>query len=350
MPAYSLGVNVFPPAPSGGLTSSYASSLPPSTTVTLLNRDSRTAYSSQWNVSLQHNVSRNDFLELLYLGSSSHRLPNVVDMGQCRPTAGLYCDPATRPWPRYGLILYEDGAGNSSYEAAIAKYEHRVEQGVNLRFEYTFGKALSDSWQAANISADQITDCRRCSKGPANFNVAQRAVASAVWELPFRPGRHSVGWADQAVEGWSVTAITTFSTGQPINLIGPNQTGSPFINSLPNRVCDGREDKLADNIRNNGFLWFDTSCFPVPPVGYFGNSGPTVLNGPGIGNWDLGIQKSFRVRGETPRLQFRAEMFNASNRAEFQQPNGDAGAGANFGRISATRPPRLIQLALKLLW
>ena len=50
---------------------------------------------------------------------------------------------------------------------------------------------------------------------------------------------------------------------------------------LPNRVCDGRSDQLSGNVRNNGFLWFDTTCFPSPRVRYFGNSGPTVLNGPG---------------------------------------------------------------------
>jgi hypothetical protein len=86
-----------------------------------------------------------------------------------------------------------------------------------------------------------------------------------------------------------VSAITTFTSGQPINLSGPNQTGSPFINHLPNRVCDGRSEALAGNIRNNGFRWFDTSCFQVPPVGHFCNSGATVLSGPGLNNWDLGI-------------------------------------------------------------
>jgi hypothetical protein len=138
--------------------------------------------------------------------------------------------------------------------------------------------------------------------------------------------------------------------GQPVNLSAPNETGSPYITPLPNRVCDGRSSQLAGNIRDNGFLWFDTGCFTIPAVGYFGNSGARVLSGPGINNWDLGIQKFFPLRGERTRLQFRAEMFNTWNHAQFQQPNGDAGAGANFGRISATRPPRLIQLALNLLW
>ena len=85
-------------------------------------------------------------------------------------------------------------------------------------------------------------------------------------------------------------------------------------------------------------------------AGYFGNSGATVLNGPGINNWDLGLQKMFAMAGESAKLNLRAEMFNAWNHTQFQQPNGNAGAGVNFGRISSTLPPRLIQVALQLRW
>jgi hypothetical protein len=156
---------------------------------------------------------------------------------------------------------------------------------------------------------------------------------------------------DLAAGGWAASGITTFATGQPIYLTAPNRSGNLLLNPLPNRVCDGRSGKLSGNIRNNGFLWFDTSCFPTPPVGYFGNSGVTVLNGPGLNNWDVGVEKSIPLLGqESARLQLRGEMFNAWNHTQFQQPNGDAGAGATFGRISATRPPRLIQVAIKLLW
>jgi hypothetical protein len=95
---------------------------------------------------------------------------------------------------------------------------------------------------------------------------------------------------------------------------------------------------------------FDSRCFTVPPAGYFGNSGATVLNGPGMNNWDLGFQKNFGIAKEAAKLQLRIEMFNAWNHAQFQQPNGNAGAGVNFGRISATLPPRLIQVGLKLRW
>ncbi len=168
-----------------------------------------------------------------------------------------------------------------------------------------------------------------------------RAVASFVWEIPYGQGR--------VTGGWSVSAITTFATGQPVLLTGPNQTNTFFLNHLPNRVCDGRSSRLSGNVRNNGFLWFDPACFTVPPTGYFGNSGATVLNGPGVNNWDLGLGKIIPLR-EFIRLQFRAELFNAWNHAQFQPPDGNAGDGPNFGRISAARPPRLIQLAARLIW
>jgi hypothetical protein len=349
VPTYSLGTNVFPPPLAAGLTNSYASSLPQGTNVTLLNRNSRTTYSNQWNFSIQRNVGRNNFLELSYLGSSTHRLPNVEEMGQCRPIANLLCAASTRPWPRYGTMIYDDGSGNASYQAVIAKYEHRIDHSLNLHVEYAFAKSLSDAWQALNGSSNQITTCRACSKGPNTFDVRSRLIASGVWQLPFDHWAPN-GWINQAVGGWNLMAITTFSTGEPISMKAPNQTGSPFITPLPNRVCNGQSDALSGNIKDNGFLWFDTSCFTIPAVGYFGNSAATVLYGPGIENIDLAIQKSLMLPKEVGKLQFRADMFNAWNHEQFMAPSGDAGAGVNFGRISAARTPRLIQLALKVMW
>jgi len=310
MPAFALGLNIFSPPPAAPLTDTYAASLPAGTTVQALDPNFRTAYVSQWNFSIQRSVGLKDSFELDYLGSSGHRLPNLSNPSQCRPTANLFCDPATRPYPRYGLVLYVNSSGNSSYEALVGKYEHRVLSGLNLRLEYALAKALTDSWQSNLSIYSQISSCRSCSKGPATFDVRQRAVGSMVWNLPLGRGRR-IGanmprWVDAAAGNWTVTAITTFATGQPIDLTGPNQTGSSFINPLPNHVCDGRNSQLSGNIRNNGFLWFDTACFPVPAIGYFGNSGPTVLDGPGINNWDLGVQKSLVLARKRPDCRCEA--------------------------------------------
>ena len=351
-PAYIMGLNIFPPAPSGALTESFAANLPQGTVVTAMDPDFRIGYISQWNFAIQRSISLNDSVELDYMGSSGHRLPNVSDISQCRPTANLFCGAKT--WPRYGAMLFTDSGGNSSYQALIAKFDHRSAYGLNVRFEYGLAKAIADTWQFNVAANNQVSSCRACSKGPAIFDVRHRAVGSVVWAVPYGRGQRYGGqlpqWADLVAGGWTLTTITTFSTGTPVQLAAPNQTGSAFITPLPNRVCDGRSSQLSGDVRNNGFLWFDTACFPVPPVGYFGNSGPTVISGPGINNWNIGVEKSFVLLREATRLQFRAELFNAWNHAQFDRPNGNAGAGANFGRISATRPPRLIQIAMKVYW
>jgi hypothetical protein len=341
IPTYRLGQNIFPPGPAGAVTSTYAASLAQGSQVSGLDPAFRTAYTSQWNVSVEHSLSRVDSFEVAYLGSSAHRLPIITDLSQCRPTSNLFCGAATKPWPIYGAIYWMASSGNASSELLIARYARRTHRGLNLHFDYTFAKTLSDAWESSLISRQQIADCRACDKGPATFDVPNRAVGSAVWEVPYGSGR--------LASGWSLSAIATFATGQPILLTGPNQTGTLFLNHLPNRVCDGRDSQLSGDIRNNGFLWFNSACFPVPPVGYFGNSGATVLYGPGLNNWDIGIAKLTRLR-ESIGLQLRAELFNAWNHAQFQQPDGNAGDGPNFGRISAAGSPRLIQFAAKVLW
>jgi hypothetical protein len=155
--------------------------------------------------------------------------------------------------------------------------------------------------------------------------------------------------ADLLVGGWIVTGIASFSTGVPIFLTSPNTTGVVYTSTRPNRICNGADSKLSGNLRTDGFLDFNTSCFVSPPVGYFGNSGRAPLNGPGVNNWDLGLEKTFSIKEQT-RIELRSEFFNAFNHVQFGLPSADTGSGANFGRVSSARTPRLIQLGVKLLF
>ena len=96
--------------------------------------------------------------------------------------------------------------------------------------------------------------------------------------------------------------------------------------------------------------WFNTSAFAQPAPFTFGNA-PRVMStvrAPGLQTFDLCIQKWFNIT-EFLRLQFRAEMFNAFNRANFYAPDSNFNDAA-FGRISATLPPRDVQFGLKLYW
>ncbi|MCB1019953.1 MAG: hypothetical protein KDC27_08495, partial [Acidobacteria bacterium] len=292
---------------------------------------------------------KNNFIEVAYMGNSAHRQQNRYDYDQCIVGSDLACDRNTRPYLRYTSLLRADYNGNSSYNALAAKYQHRASAGLNFRLEYTWAKGMTDSWEAGGSTNAQITNFRALDKDQASFDVRHRAVTSVIWDVPFGRGRRHGGEIPRALDmlagGWTLTGIGTFSTGTPFILSTANRTGSPFVGHRPNRTCDGSLGSV--NPRENP-QYLDTSCFSVAPQGYFGNSSRNPLHGPGINNWDVGIQKNFSITEQT-RVQLRGEMFNAFNHAQFGNPNGNASSGS-FGLIGSARAPRLIQIGLKLLF
>ncbi len=352
-PKYVLGLNLFPPTPTAPLDKNYAATVQNSAP-RFINPDGRTPYMQQWNLSIQHTFGGNNLLELAYLGSSNHRLQNRYDSNQCAVGPDLYCDKSKMPYWRYTSLATADFNGNSSYNAMLTKLEHRLAAGLSARFEYTFAKAMDDAYEGGGTTNNQIVSCRRCDKSVAAFDVRHRAVLSALYDLPFGKGRRfslaGSHTADLALGGWTVTSIATFQTGNPFVISTPSRAGASYADNRPNRVCDGSNPSLAGDLRGNGFRYFDTGCFQLPATGYFGNSGRNVIYGPGRNNFDVGIQKYFPVPlREGMRLQFRGELFNAFNHAQFNDPNGNVG-NSNFGKVMSAKAPRLVQLGLKLLF
>ncbi len=72
------------------------------------------------------------------------------------------------------------------------------------------------------------------------------------------------------------------------------------------------------------------------------------MTGSALNNWNIGIEKSFRMR-EARRIQFRAEFFDAWNHAQFENPDNTVG-NITFGRVTKARRAREVQFGLKLLW
>jgi hypothetical protein len=73
-----------------------------------------------------------------------------------------------------------------------------------------------------------------------------------------------------------------------------------------------------------------------------------TLLGPTFFNVDLGIHRDFRIR-EGWTLTYRWENFNTLNHANFSAPAASFGT-PTFGQISSTLPPRIMQMALKLVF
>jgi hypothetical protein len=100
--------------------------------------------------------------------------------------------------------------------------------------------------------------------------------------------------------------------------------------------------------------WFNPNAFLLPPAGTWGNLGRETLTGPGLAELDLSLAKTTAL-SERISLQFRAEVFNLLNRANFGTPNAivfaNGAVSSSAGLITTTATTsRQIQFGLKLIF
>jgi hypothetical protein len=351
-PTYVLGQNVFPAMTQTTITRTFADNI--SGTITALDSNLRTTYIDQWSLAIQHSLNKSTIAEIDYIGSQSRKLPIRWNADDCSVAGSYYCDSSVRPYKQFNYIYEAADEGSSSYNALVAKVQRQFSNGLSFVSNYTWSKVLSNTEQGGvPVGINERGACLSCDRGMAGYNAPQRLVASGVWNLPFGRGRQYMNGVspvlNQIVDGWTLDTIATFSKGNPFTVLAASSTTmDPMTQFRADKLCNGRSSLKNKNVRSNGHYWFDTACFATPAANYFGNSGPNIITGPGVSNWDIGAGKLIALR-ESMNLQFRADAFNAFNHAQFLNPDSTM-TDTNFGRITTTGPSREFQLALKVLW
>jgi hypothetical protein len=255
--------------------------------------------------------------------------------------------------------------GNSNYNSLQVDLNHRFSHDLALRGVYTWSKALDNGDSLNQTAAGNAPGLvsnpydLHADWGPATYDVRNIAVVNAVYMLPFGRGKifaHDLhGLANGAVSGWSVDSIVTLQSGFPI---------TPQLSYNPSNNGDTRNPVRPfanPNFHGSAIIgkpsqWFNPAAFLPPPAnsGFYGNLGRDTLSGPGLGTWDFAGQKNTVIR-EGLTLQFRGELFNLLNRANFNTPNlivfTPSGVSGTAGAITSTATTsRQVQFALKLLW
>ena len=86
-----------------------------------------------------------------------------------------------------------------------------------------------------------------------------------------------------------------------------------------------------------------------PTKATYGNLGRNPFRGPDRINADLAISKITDLAAERVRMEIRGEFFNVTNHTQFSNPSTSI-TGSTFGQVSATANPRIIQLAVRLMF
>jgi len=299
---------------------------------------------------------------------------------------GLQGSVRLRPNENGGTISIMENGGEYNYNSLQVELRHRFSSGLYFQTNYTFQKTLTNASGTDQFKFNTNLDNSRpeLEYSRADYDQTHVFNFNGIYELPFGRNKRWLdrgGWVNRLVGGFQITSILNIASGAPItfvdvrgtlnrvsrsarqtpqtslskeqikDLIGVFRTpcGVYFINpsviNLNQQTCQGRAAEGFGSTPFNGQVFFNNG------PGQTGTLERAFVNGPVTVGWDASIIKNIRMT-ETSRLQLRVEAFNLLNRANFGVSGAQQfGAGgifdinsANFGRLTGTFSPRIVQL------
>ncbi len=352
-----------------------------------VDRDLGSGYVQQWNIAVQQQLSTNLSVEVAYTGSKItrvglpdtnlnqlaaeqltlgnallQRVPNPY-FGQI-PRSSSLGDPTItvaqllKPYPQYTTVsLYRNNVGTTFYQGAYVSLRQRLAHGVTYAVTYTRSKLRDDASSVFDASIltgpvanFPVTDSfdRARERDDSTGDIPHAFTASVVWDLPFGAGRarQPRGVLGALASDWTLSGIVTLQSGVPLAITQTtnNNAFAGFGTQRPNLVGD---PELPADERTTS-RWFNTAAFAAAPPFTLGSSSRNPVRGPGYRNLDLAVARRVRLAGSVA-LELRGEVFNATNTTPLGAPNTTVGAAA-FGSITSAGDPRVVQLAVKLLF
>jgi hypothetical protein len=321
----------------------------------------KVTYQNQWNLSIQKQVGQDWLVAANYLGSNIIHLwggqqinpaifiPGTCGTAACSTTANINSRRVltllnAAQAAAYGSIAYQDDGGTGTYAGMLLSVQHRRSHGLTVQGNYTWSHCISDlgntSLGVAGTNFENPFD-RHSSRGDCgSSDVRHLFNLSTVYETP----RFSDRKLQILASGWQISGIARMQSGTTVNVT----TG--VDGALSGQSAERPNLRLADPYASNksAALWLNPAAFAAPAAGSYGNLGFDRLRGPAWVKIDLGLVRSLKVR-ERVSLQTRFEAFNFLNKTNLDNPTA-ATNSPNFGKILTAEDPRILQVAVKIVF
>ena len=257
--------------------------------------------------------------------------------------------------------LYTNGSW-SSYHGLQTEVRRRFRDGLYFQANYTFSKGLSDS-EGSQTNFDPFLDLvsgSEVEKARITNDITHVFKANAIYELPFGPDKRFLsydGFAGKLLGGWSVTGLLRWQSGEPISI---TSGGRGTLNRRARSTRNTVDTNLTiDEIQENTGIFFDPDTgqprlFPVgfqsnftnPVAGSRGSLALTPVSGPSVLFFDASLIKRTYLT-ERMNIELRLEAFNVLNKTNFNVAQTQSINSNNFGFITSTFEPRVLQFAAK---
>jgi hypothetical protein len=348
---------------------------------------------AQYNLTVEHQMPFSMAASVSYVGSKAWNLSQFTDGD---PTVPTILEDGQQFWPvgvqrvnpfwSQGVIL-DSFAGYMNYNSLQATLQKHISKGLQFQASYTWSKALgvpiAETGAEDQFSSPFRSDAniQSVDEGPSEFNIPQNFRFNAVYHFPTVSS--SSGIESKLLDGWWIAGILSLQSGLPFNpSLSTNRSRSGVNHGgggidRPN-VLPGRDNSNITHGESAGCLgvapgtqlgtptlYFDPCAYAIQDAGFLGSAGYDSLIGPGLSNVDFSLVKDTRLGflGEAGQLEFRTEVFNILNHANFSNPSGGvfAANGPVVGDVEAPLPTagliratstssRQIQFALKVIF
>jgi len=330
------------------------------------------------SMNLQAEIVQDFLLEVGYIGKrgthlAASRIINQANLAsESNPIRGQTVNTPTNVRLRAPFLGFVpssltqvEASASSWYNAMAVSLTKRFSQGLQFLASYTWSKSMDDSFSSegstgvyGSIAGDNNDRHQRW--GPGAYSRPHRFTFGYVYELP-SPVKQ--GPAALLLNGWSLSGVTTFQSGQRLSILANNTNNAyGIIGTGADRAqlasgCSHSDLVTSGSAQSKLDSYFNKSCFTsfaTVPGGAtdFGNSGVGIASGPDQRNFDISLSKRSPMHwpNEATRIEFRAEAFNLFNTPQFANPANNVSTG-DFGRITATSVnPRVMQMALKFVF
>jgi hypothetical protein len=279
-------------------------------------------------------------------------------VGRTLDASGNVVNNPTQVLQPFGEIDYKTSGGEDRYDALQIQINRRFTQGLTLNAQYQFGKSYGNTQGSNEAQTAQDPFSFEGEFGNNTFDIRHSGNITALYELPFGKGRKYElgGISDFLFSGFQIGGVYNGRSGTPINvfitrpdLVAVCQlaagcgTGQPqgFVISLPAVLPQGytavvntpggnasrstRRPDLIPGINpflplgQDGLRHLNPAAFAIPAPGTYGNLPRNLLKGPQFHQFDLTLQKRFSIN-ERMNVEFRTEIYNLLNRANFANP------------------------------
>ncbi len=313
----------------------------------VLNPNSKVSYTEDYNLTLEQELSANWALSVAYVGN--HAL-HVMGSRQFNPAvfgpgATVGNENTRRLHPGLGAVELADSYEYAIFNSLQVNVTRRMSHGLTLLTNVVWSKNIDNTSSATEGNSGPPNPFNlNSARGPSDFNQTVRFNASINYVLP----KFNVNpVASAIINGWQVNTIVSLQTGLPFTVLsGTDRSLSGIGNDYADVVSTVSTARPSGVSRIKEY--FNTAAFQPAAIGTFGNASRNNLTGPGYEDVDASLFKDLftdrRIHG-----QFRAEVFNALNHTNLNNPVSTISAGT-YGQITGSNSPRVFQFGAKILF